>query len=126
MSYDFHLVCDQDPRKERFAYAAGEFENKFTLANAHGSEDLILSLAGEALGLITEPVSVPNSEVRRLFGDDVASQLGGEAWVSAVNIPLDKEAAESVRAFLMIAVIGTKGVLIDPQSHEVINADWGA
>ncbi|MFJ4170042.1 hypothetical protein ACIPY3_11055 [Paenarthrobacter sp. NPDC089714] len=126
MSYDFHLICEEDPRKERFAYAAGEFENKFTYEKAKDSQDLILSLAGEALGLITEPIPVPQSELRRLFGDDVATQLGGQGWVSDVNIPLDKEDAESVRAFLMIAVIGTKGVLIDPQSQQVINADWGS
>ncbi|MFF2843382.1 hypothetical protein [Paenarthrobacter sp. NPDC057981] len=126
MSYDFHLICDQDPREGRFSYACGEFENKFQLVAAKGSEKLIVNLAGEDLGLISAPLQVPNPEVRRIFGDEVARQIGGDGWVSEVNCPYDKDTAEAVRAFLMITVIGTKGVLIDPQSNEVINAEWGS
>ncbi|VXC13975.1 conserved hypothetical protein [Arthrobacter sp. 9V] len=126
MSYDFHLICDEDPREGRFAYACGEFENKFFVNAVEGSENLVVNLAGEDLGLISVPLNVPNSEVGRVFGEEVAHQLAGDAWVSEVNCPYDKDTAEAVRAFLMITVIGTKGLLIDPQSNEVINAEWGA
>ncbi|MEV4952682.1 hypothetical protein [Paenarthrobacter nitroguajacolicus] len=126
MSYDFHLICDQDPREGRFAYACEQFENKFQLNAVEGSENLVVNLAGEDLGLVSVPTRVPNPEVRRIFGAEVAHQLGGDAWVSEVNCPYDKDNAEAVRALLMITVIGTKGLLIDPQSNEVINAEWGA
>lgn len=126
MSYDFHLICDQDPREGRFAYACEQFENKFQLNAVEGSENLVVNLAGEDLGLVSVPSRVSNPEVLRIFGEDVAHQLGGDAWVSEVNCPYDKDTAEAVRALLMITVIGTKGLLIDPQSNEVINAEWGA
>ncbi|MFJ5958427.1 hypothetical protein ACIQC5_21010 [Paenarthrobacter sp. NPDC092416] len=126
MSYDFHLICEQDPREGRFAYASEQFENKFTVMPPEDSENLIVSLAGEDLGLVSVPMPIPGPEVRRIFGEDVAKQLAGDAWVSEVNCREDKDAAEAVRAFLMITVIGTKGILIDPQSNEVINADWGS
>jgi hypothetical protein len=126
MSYDFHLICDEDPREGRFAYASGQFEDKFQLAAVEGSQNLIVNLAGEDLGLISGPILIPAAEVRRIFGEDVAKQLAGDAWVSEVNCPNDKDTAEAVRAFLMITVIGTRGLLIDPQSNEVMNADWGS
>ncbi|MFC8039024.1 hypothetical protein ACFUOZ_06695 [Paenarthrobacter sp. NPDC057355] len=126
MSYDFHLICDQDPREGRFDYACAEFENKFQLTAVEATGDLIVNLAGEGLGLISAPLKIPNAEVRRIFGEEVAQQIGGDGWVSEVNCPYDKDTAEAVRAFLMITVIGTKGVLIDPQSNEVINAEWGS
>jgi hypothetical protein len=123
VSYDFHLVCDQDPRLGRFTHASEQFENKFALAAVEGSENLVLSFNGEDLALLNAPQQVPEEELRRIFGADVARQLRGNGWVAEVNCPADKDTAEAVRSFLMITVIGTKGLLIDPQSNELINAD---
>ncbi|MFE4197614.1 hypothetical protein ACFRJ9_17265 [Paenarthrobacter sp. NPDC056912] len=126
MSYDFHLICDEDPREGRFAYASAQFEDKFQVTAVAGSENSVVKLVGEGLGLISVPTLTPGAEVGRIFGEDVAKQLAGDAWVSEVNCPHDKDTAEAVRSFLMITVIGTKGLLIDPQSYEVINAEWGS
>lgn len=126
MSYDFHLICDQDPRLSLFEDASERFENKFTVSPVEGSDNLVMGFDGEDLALITTPRLIPAPEVSRIFGEQVANQLKQEAWVSEVSCPYDKDTAEAVRSFLMITVIGTKGLLIDPQANEVINADWGS
>jgi hypothetical protein len=126
MSYEFHLICDQDPRLGLFADASGQLENKFTLTEVEGSENLIVRFNSEDLALLTAPQRIPNPELRRIFGEDIANQLQGDAWLSEVNCRCEKDTAEAVRSFLMITVIGTKGLLVDPQSNEVINADWGS
>ncbi|MFE4543025.1 hypothetical protein [Arthrobacter sp. NPDC056727] len=126
MSYDFHLICDQDPRLGLFDSASEQFENKFRLIPVEASKNLTLGFNGEDLAFIAAPQKVPNSEAQRIFGEQVATQLQGEAWVSEVNCPHEKDIAEAVRAFLTITVTGTKGVLIDPQANEVMNAGWGA
>ena len=121
MNYDFHLVAESDPRGADFARACAMFEDKFSLAAAGESEHLILALAGEQLALVSAPRPVQPAELRRVFGDSVALQLRGTAWISEVSCPLDKDTAEAVRSFLMILVHGTRGVVIDPQSREVLN-----
>lgn len=125
MTYDFHLICDEDPGLGRFAYASAQFEDKFTLAADPESGNLVLGFNGEDLALLTAPRRVPLEEVRRIYGGGTASQLQGEGWVSEVNCPDDKDSAEVVRSFLMVTVIGTRGLLLDPQSNELINAAWG-
>ncbi|WP_458778772.1 hypothetical protein [Arthrobacter sp. D3-16] len=126
MSYDFHLICDQDPRLALFPDASEQFENKFTLAPVEGSDNLVVGFNGEELALLTMPQRIQEPELLRIFGERIANQLQGEAWVSEVNCPYAKEAAEAVRAFLMITVAGTKGLVVDPQSNEVLNANWGS
>ncbi|MFF2317395.1 hypothetical protein ACFVTE_14105 [Arthrobacter sp. NPDC058097] len=126
MSYEFHLICDQNPTLNLFEAASVQFENKFTLSAVEGSDNLVMSFNGEDLALLTTPRPVPVPEVTRIFGEQVANQLKQEAWVSEVSCPYDKDTAEAVRSFLMITVIGTQGLLIDPQANEVINADWGS
>ncbi|CAH0190553.1 hypothetical protein SRABI83_01655 [Arthrobacter sp. Bi83] len=135
MSYDFHLISDQDPRLGLFDRASAQFENKFTLVSAENSADLIIAFNGEDLALLSAPQRTANEELQRIFGADVAGQLKGDAWVSEVSCAVDKEdaesedadkeTAESVRAFLMITVIGTKGLVVDPQANQVLNAGWG-
>lgn len=141
MSYDFHLISDQDPRLGLFHRASAQFENKFTLVPAENSADLVIAFNGEDLALLSAPQRTANEELQRIFGADVAGQLEGEAWVSEVSCAVDKEdadkedaesedadkeTAESVRAFLMITVIGTKGLVVDPQANQVLNAGWGS
>jgi hypothetical protein len=126
VTYDFHLICDQDPGLGLFADASAQFGNKFTLTGVDSSEALIVGFNGENLALLTAPLRIPNSEVRRIFGEDIADQIKGEAWVSEVSCPHEKDTAEAVRSFLTLTVIGTNGLLVDPQSNEVINADWGS
>lgn len=136
MSYDFHLISDQDPRLGLFDRASAQFENKFTLVSAENSADLIIAFNGEDLALLSAPQRTANEELQRIFGADVAGQLKGDAWVSEVSCAVDKEdaesedadkeTAESVRAFLMITVIGTKGLVVDPQANQVLNASRGS
>ena len=136
MSYDFHLISDQDPRLGLFDRASAQFENKFTLVPAENSADLVIAFNGEDLALLSAPQRTANEELQRIFGADVAGQLEGDAWVSEVSCAVDKEdaesedadkeTAESVRAFLMITVIGTKGLVVDPQANQVLNAGWGS
>ena len=121
MSYDFHLIAENNPLDTDFARACAMFEDKFTVAPAGKSEHFILVLAGEQLALITAPRLVPPEELNRVFGTDVARQLRGAAWVSEVSCPMDKDTAEAVRSFLMITVHETRGVVIDPQSRETMN-----
>ena len=123
VSYDFHLICGDDPRLGRFSQASEQFENKFTLAAVEGSESLVLAFNGEDLALLSAPHRVPVEELRRIFGEQAAGQLPDGGWVAEVNCPADKDTAEAVRQFLMITVIGTRGLVIDPQSNELINAD---
>lgn len=123
MSYDFHLVADTDPRLTDFARACSMFEDKFSLLPAGESDHLILELAGEQLALLSVPRLTDRSELLRVFGESVAHQLGAAGWVSEVNCPHDKDTAEAVRAFLMITVSGTQGLVIDPQSNEILNSE---
>jgi hypothetical protein len=126
VTYDFHLISDQDPRLGLFDLASAQFENKFTLAPAETSGDLVIAFNGKDLALLGAPQRTANKELQRIFGADVADQLAGAAWVSEVSCPADKETAESVRTFLMITVIGTKGLVVDPQANQVLNAGWGS
>lgn len=126
MSYDFHLISDQDPRLGLFDRASAQFENKFTLAPAGTSADLVIAFNGEDLALLSGPQRTANKELQRIFGSEVAGQLEGDGWVSEVSCPADKETAESVRTFLMITVTGTKGLVVDPQANQVLNAGWGS
>lgn len=123
MSYDFHLICEDDPRLRRFSQASEQFENKFTLAAVAGSDSLVLGFNGEDLALLSAPRRVPIEELRRIFGAQAAAQLPDGGWVAEINCPADKDTAEAVRQFLMITVVGTRGMVIDPQSNELINAD---
>ncbi len=128
MSYDFHLICDQDPREGRFAYACEQFENKFQLNAVEGSENLVVNLAGGRTwgGLSAFP---PGCRTLKCAGSSVRrwpTSLAVTPGCPRSTAPYDKDNAEAVRALLMITVIGTKGLLIDPQSNEVINAEWGA
>jgi hypothetical protein len=122
MSYDFHLVAATDPRQGDFARVCTLLEDKCRLEEAGGTGHLILTLGGEQLALISIPSPVDNDELLRVFGQDVARQLGGTAWVSEVNCPHDKDIAEAARMFLMLAVSETRGLVIDPQSNEILNA----
>ncbi|MFE4834019.1 hypothetical protein ACFRAU_04980 [Arthrobacter sp. NPDC056691] len=125
MTYEFHLICPEDPRLGRFAYASEQFENKFTVVAVKDTEHLVLGFDGDDLALLTAPHRVPGEELGRIYGSETAAQLRGDAWVSEISCPNDKDTAEAVRSFLMITVIGTRGLLMDPQSNELINADWG-
>lgn len=122
MSYDFFLVAASDPTEGDFAKASAFFEDKFSLEPAGNSDHLILALAEERLALISTPVLIDHDELLRVYGENVASQLGDAAWASEVNCPEDKDTAEAVRMFLMIAVAGSRGLVIDPQSNEILNA----
>jgi hypothetical protein len=122
MSYDFHLVAAADPRQGDFTRVCRLLEDKFSLAPAGASGHLILSLGDEQLALVSVPVRVDQEELHRVFGRDAARQLGGAAWVSEVNCPEDKETAEAARMFLMLAVSETRGLVIDPQTDEILNA----
>lgn len=121
MNYTFHLVAGSDPRVSGFAEACALFEDKFSI-DAGDSGHLILALAGEQLALVSEPRPVPPFELRRVFGETVARQLRGPAWVSEVSCPMDKDTAEAARTFLIILVHQSRGVVIDPQSREILNA----
>lgn len=68
------------------------------------------------------PSLTDHDELLRIYGESVARQLGTTAWVSEVNCPDDKDTAEAARTFLMIAVLDTCGLVIDPQSNEILNA----
>lgn len=122
MSYDFHLVAATDPRQGDFARVCALLEGKCTLEQAGDSEHLILNLAGEHLALVSRPSPIDHDELLRVFGENVARQLGGTAWVSEVNCPEDKDIAEAARTFLMLAVSETRGLVIDPQTNEILNA----
>lgn len=122
MNYTFHLLAGRDPRVAGFAEACALFEDKFSVDPAGDSGHLILSLAGEQLALFSEPRLVPPSELRRVFGETVARQLRGPAWVSEVSCPMDKDTAEAARTFLMILVHQSHGVVVDPQAREILNA----
>jgi len=126
VSYDFHLICEQDPRLGLLAKASAQFEDKFTLAPVEASEHLVLGFNGEDLALLNVPHRVPAGELGRIFGARAAAQLPQGGWVAEVNCPADKDTAEAVRQFLIIAVAGTRGLVIDPQSNELITADPGA
>ena len=122
MSYDFHLVAATDPRQGDFARVCALLEDKCMLEQAGDSEHLILNLAGEQLALVSRPSPIDHDELLRVFGENVARQLGGTAWVSEVNCPEDKDIAEAARTFLMLAVSETRGLVIDPQTNEILNA----
>ncbi|RAX45816.1 hypothetical protein DQ354_08005 [Arthrobacter sp. AQ5-06] len=122
MSYDFHLVAATDPRQGDFAKVCTLLEDRCSLEQAGDTGHLILTLGGEQLALISTPSPIENDELLRVFGQDVARQLRGTAWVSEVNCPEDKDTAEAARTFLMLAVAETRGVVIDPQSNELLNA----
>lgn len=122
MSYDFHLIAQANPLVADFERACAMFENKFTVTPAGESENYILTLADEELALISAPRLVQAAELQRIFGDAVARQLHGPAWVSEINCPMDKDTAEAVRTFLMITVHETRGVVVDPQSRDILNA----
>jgi hypothetical protein len=122
MSYDFHLVAATDPRQGDFARVCTLLEDKCRLEEAGDTGHLILTLGEEHLALISKPSHIDNDELLRVFGQDVARQLGGTAWVSEVNCPEDKDIAEAARTFLMLAVSDTRGLVIDPQSNEILNA----
>lgn len=124
MTYEFHLVCDEDPRLGGFACASEQFEDKFTVLAVQDSENLVLGFNGEEMALLTAPHRVPCEEIRRIYGSGPAGQLQGGGWVSEVSCPDDKDTAEAVRSFLIITVLGTRGLLIDPQSNQHINAGW--
>lgn len=122
MSYDFHLVAATDPRQGDFARVCGLLEDKFSLEPAGGSGHLILTLQQEQLALVSMPGRIEQDELLRVFGENVARQLGGSAWVSEVSCPEDKDTAEAARMFLMLAVSETRGLVIDPQTNEILNA----
>jgi hypothetical protein len=122
MSYDFHLVAATDPRQGDFARVCGLLEDKFSLEPAGGSGHLILTLQQEQLALVSMPGRIEPDELLRVFGENVARQLGGGAWVSEVSCPEDKDTAEAARMFLMLAVSETRGLVIDPQTNEILNA----
>ncbi len=122
MSYDFHLVAATDPRQGDFDRVCALLEDKFRLDQASGSGHLILTLQEEQLALVSMPGPIDQAELLRVFGAEVAQQLGGTAWVSEVNCPEDKDTAEAARMFLMLAVSETRGLVIDPQSNEILNA----
>ena len=122
MSYDFYLIAATDLRQGDFARVCGLLEDKCRLEEADDTGHLILTLGEEQLALISKPSQIDNDELLRVFGQDVASQLGGSAWVSEVNCPEDKDTAEAARTFLMLTVSETRGLVIDPQSDEILNA----
>lgn len=122
MSYDFYLIAETDPREGDFARVCTLLEDKCRLEEAGDTGHLILTLGEEQLALISKPSQTDNDELLRVFGQDVAGQLGGTAWVSEVNCPEDKDTAEAARTFLMLAVSETRGLVIDPQSNEILNA----
>jgi hypothetical protein len=122
MSYDFYLIAATDPRQGDFARVCTLLEDKCRLEGAGDTGHLILTLVEEQLALISKPSQIDNDELLRVFGQDVASQLGDTAWVSEVNCPEDKDTAEAARTFLMLAVSETRGLVIDPQSNEILNA----
>lgn len=126
MSYDFHLVAATDPGEGAFETVCRLLEDKFTVEDpgGTGAGPLLLMLQGEQLAVVSVPGRIEQDELHRIFGADVAGQLREAAWVSEVNCPKDKDTAEAVRMFLMLAVAGTLGVVIDPQSNEILN--WPA